>query len=263
MQDQVLQFWTGEPIGAAAIRDRLRQVQPESGRSLTLSCVTQRELGLQRFQFISRLIQAAGFKGWVLLIDEVELIGCYSLLQRAKSYAELARFSGASDIFTCPGLVAVFAITDDFDAAVLEGRADMTLVPSLLRDRHRPGEEDIIRLAPLGMKTLRKNGISLLAPGDSEVSALYEKVKRLYADAYSCDQPDVAGPDRLSSTRLRQFVKRWITEWDMHRLYPDERVELHEVEVLTDYSEDNLTDDNGGPGGDVLMDELLGRIIRE
>ena len=47
---------------------------------------------MQRFRFVPRLMAAAGYKGWIVLLDEVELIGRYSLLQRAKSYAEVARW---------------------------------------------------------------------------------------------------------------------------------------------------------------------------
>jgi hypothetical protein len=261
MQDRMLQFWTGDPIGSAAIRDCLRRLQIDAGK--TLEIVTLKELGLQRFQLIARLIRSAGFAGWVLLVDEIELIGCYSLLQRAKSYAELARFGGSSETFTCPGLVTVFAVTDDFEAAVLEEKGDARVVPALLRDRRRSGEEDLVRLAPLGMKALKKSGVLVRGPSDSEISTLYETVKRLYADAYSCAPRDVASPPRLSSTRMRQFIKRWITEWDMNRLYPDQCIELQQVEISTDYSEEVPTEDNDGRVGDALMEELLGRIIRE
>ena len=47
---------------------------------------------MQRLRFAAKLLAAAGYAGWVVLFDEVELIGRYSLQQRAKSYAELARW---------------------------------------------------------------------------------------------------------------------------------------------------------------------------
>ena len=51
-----------------------------------------RELARQRLRFLPQLLRAAGHAGWVVLFDEVELIGRYSLLQRGRSYAELARW---------------------------------------------------------------------------------------------------------------------------------------------------------------------------
>ena len=54
---------------------------------------------------------AAGYSGWVLLVDEVELVGRYSFgPQRARSYAELARLMGKLEAFNLPGLTSVFTI---------------------------------------------------------------------------------------------------------------------------------------------------------
>jgi hypothetical protein len=44
--------------------------------------------------------------------------------------------------------------------------------------------------------------------------------------------------ERLSTTRIRQYVRRWINEWDLHRLYPDYVAGDTVFDVLVpDYSE--------------------------
>ena len=97
-------------------------------------------LTLQRFKFVSRLMIAAGYSGWILLIDEAEIMGRYSLKQRAKSYAELARWMGGleassyADLGYKSGLAAVVALTDDFHSAILEERGDREKVPRKLRE---------------------------------------------------------------------------------------------------------------------------------
>ena len=48
----------------------------------------------QKLRFVLELIKAAGYNGWVILLDEIELVANYSVLQRARSYAELARWDG-------------------------------------------------------------------------------------------------------------------------------------------------------------------------
>lgn len=88
--DRIVRFWSGDPIGVADLRRRLREIGEPA--TWTFGTVAARELALQRFRFSARLMAAAGFAGWVILFDEVELIGRYSLLQRARSYAELARW---------------------------------------------------------------------------------------------------------------------------------------------------------------------------
>jgi len=47
------------------------------------------ELTGQLIRFVPLLFRAAGCAGWCLLLDEVELIGRYTPLQRALSYAWL------------------------------------------------------------------------------------------------------------------------------------------------------------------------------
>ena len=83
---------------------------------------------------------AAGYSGWVLLVDEVELIGRYSLKQRARSYAELARWMGKLEKVSYPGLSTAFALTADFSSFVLEGRNDVERIPGRLRASEPPAD---------------------------------------------------------------------------------------------------------------------------
>ena len=75
-----------------------------------------------------------------MLLDEVELIGRYTMLQRAKSYGEIARWvRGDRDDPGAP-LCAVLTTVDDFEAQVLVGKNDAELVPKRLRmKRHGRG----------------------------------------------------------------------------------------------------------------------------
>lgn len=63
------------------------------------------------------MLRAAGLKGWVLLVDELELIGRYGKVARGQSYAELARWFGALEQEQRPGLLTVGAITMTFPEA--------------------------------------------------------------------------------------------------------------------------------------------------
>jgi hypothetical protein len=110
-------FWSGDKIAVGAVKGGLRQVGQQG--AYTFRAPKLRELPPQRLRFVLEMIKAGGYRGWVVLIDELELVGSYSVLQRARSYAELARWMGdtADD---CPGLVVAAAITDDFAEAILE-----------------------------------------------------------------------------------------------------------------------------------------------
>ena len=85
--EAIIRFWSGDRLGVAELRRQARWAG--TGRPV-LATVPVQELAVQRFRFLARLFVAAGYQGWLLLFDEVELIGRYSLLQRAKSYAQLA-----------------------------------------------------------------------------------------------------------------------------------------------------------------------------
>ena len=72
LRDRIISFWSGDPLGTGEIKKYLR----ERGEKATykIEKVKLRDLAIQRFQFIPRLMVAAGYSGWVLLIDEIELI---------------------------------------------------------------------------------------------------------------------------------------------------------------------------------------------
>jgi hypothetical protein len=87
--DAIVRFWSGDRLAVAEVR---RHAKWAGLGKPALAPVPARELARQRFRFLARLFVAAGCEGWVLLFDEVELIGRYTLPQRGRSYAELARW---------------------------------------------------------------------------------------------------------------------------------------------------------------------------
>ena len=146
----LVRFWGGEPLRISDLRRALRSVGAAGLFSFTP--VPARELARQRFRFAARLFRAAGHAGWIVLFDEVELIGRYSLLQRGRSYAELARWLGSPQPDSAVPLSAVFAMTDDFEAAVLTGKDDRTQIPARLRAKQSPEWDETAALAEAGMR---------------------------------------------------------------------------------------------------------------
>jgi len=211
--DRIIRFWAGDPLAVADLRRRLK----EAGAAATypLGAVKERDLSVQRFRFVSRLIQAAGHRGWVVMLDEAELIGRYTSLARAKSYAEVARWvRGDRDDPAAP-ICAVMTTVDDFESLVLVGKNDADLIP----------------------KRLRAKG-SAEPPGQDELDRTYALLKQIHAEAYAWDPPEVAGFERLPSNRMRQYVRAWINEWDLRRLDPAYRPETTTTELQVDLNED-------------------------
>jgi hypothetical protein len=233
--ERILAFWAGDPI---QIGDLKRALKAKGERATyQFDKIDQRELALQRFRFAAALMLAAGFKGWALLVDEVELIGRYSLVQRGRSYAELARWTGGIKGDTYPGAVSVFAITSDFETAVIEIRRDRENVPNKLRAGIRESERALAPHAERGMRLIGRP-LRLPSPNRNTVRRTYEQVRRLHGLAYDWVPPAVGSAPFATSTSMREYIRWWITEWDLKRLFPEYQPEIEATPLTFDYSED-------------------------
>ena len=235
--EAVLRFWSGDPMPVPELRRALKAVG--AAGTYTLAPIGLRELARQRTRFLSRLLRAAGYAGWVVLFDEVELIGRYSVLARGRSYAELARWVGGDPDDRGAPLAAVLAMTDDYEAAVLAGKDDRTKIPARMRDKQRQEWTELAQLAAAGIRHIERDLLQLAAPDAAELDRAYTVLKELHGAAYGWSPPDVAGLERLGATRMRQYVRAWINAWDLVRLDPAFDPDPHVVELTTPYTEDD------------------------
>ena len=245
--DRIVRFWAGDPLPTADLRRRLKEAGAAS--IYKLSAVKERELAVQRFRFVSRLMQAAGYAGWIILLDEVELIGRYSMLQRAKSYGEVARWVRGERVDEGAPLGAVLATVDDFEAQVLVGKNDVELLPKKLRQKGTVEADLLAAAAELGMRIIEREQLAVQPPDRDALERIYRRLKALHAEAYGWDPPDVEGLERLPSNRMRQYVRAWINEWDLRRLDPHYRPETTVAEVQVAYDEDVAFEGAENPTG--------------
>ena len=245
-RERIVAFWEGEPLNVSDTRSRLRDLGERS--TYRLESVPARELAIQRLQFLARLILAAGYAGWVVLFDEVELIGRYSFKQRARSYAELARWAGKLKTGGIPGVAATFAITTDFDAAVLQEKGDLERIPGKLRASGADADAKLASQAEHGMRMIAREPLRLRGPDRVMLERTRLEIRALHARAFGWDPPDTGTGEQLSTTRMRQYVRRWINEWDLTRLYPEYAPEMVAADVQVQYTEQaelEATDDTG------------------
>jgi hypothetical protein len=246
-RDRIVSFWGGDPLDVSQTRAWLRDLGERN--TYRLESVPARDLASQRLTFLARLVLAAGYAGWVVLFDEVELIGRYSFKQRARSYAELARWSAKSKSSGFPGIAATFAITTDFDAAVLQDRNDLEVVPGKLRASGSDADAKLASQAEQGMRMIAREPVRLRGPDRSMLEQTREEIRALHARAFAWDPPELGAGEVLSTTRIRQYVRRWINEWDLHHLYPDYAPQTVVATMPVDYSvqpELEAPDDDGG-----------------
>jgi len=241
--DSIVRFWSGDPLLMPGLRRQLKAVG--EAKSFTFSPVKVRDLARQRLRFLPRLLRAGGHAGWVVLFDEVELIGRYSLLQRGRSYAELARWLDGNPGDEGEPLITVAAITDDFETAVLSGKNDRESLPRRLRDKQTEEYAEMAALAEVGMRHIERDLLPLVPPDQAELDRAYRTLRQLHGGAYGWEPPDVPGLEQLGATRMRQYVRAWINEWDLVRLDPGYQPITDVVDIPGNYRElAELNDDS-------------------
>jgi len=232
----VVRFWAGDPIRVGDLRRRLNEVGEDGAYSL--GSAKERDLCIQRFPFVARLARAAGLGGWIVLFDEVELIGRYSALQRGKAYAEMARWLYGRPVDPGAPLGAVVAITDDFDAAVLTDKGDRACLPAKLRAKGDATAEATAAAAEAGMRAIERDLLLVRAPDEAELDRSHARLRALHGEAFGWDPPVARGMERASSTRMRQYVRAWINEWDLVRLDPTYQPMTEVAELRPAWDED-------------------------
>jgi hypothetical protein len=236
LSHRMIRFWAGDPLSNGQLKKYLQGCAPEI--PYVFDKLTAQDLAWHRFQFVSRLMMAAGYKGWILLIDEAEIIGRYSFKQRMKSYAEVARWLGVLEKTVCPGIASIVALTDDFQSVVLDEKQDSHKIEQLAQSEEVGDAANLAVVALNGIRLIEQESEALIRPYEPMVDALYERLRELHGSAYSWSPPPVSAVEKLSSTRMREYVRGWITEWDLRRLYPEAQLDIEIMDVRQTYEED-------------------------
>lgn len=235
---EIENFWAGEKGGriSSLINAGLRELRQRQNYPFRMPKVA--ELHQQRLRFFVELIKAAGYQGWVVLLDELELVAAYSLLQRGRSYAELSRWLGQTAGTAYPGLVVVGTVTDDFALEIIHPdgkKKDRDYVGARLQGRY----PDLVAPAETGMRLLERECMSLTPPSDAEAQRAVEKLREIYSAAYGWPAPELAAEAGGAGyqTRMRYKVRAAINQWDLLRLYPNARPETQYHEFRHTYEE--------------------------
>ena len=230
VQLRAMAEWMGFPMTNMDLKLSLREI----GEKIPF-IPKPRPNAAEKWEFLARFFRAAGYAGWVVLLDETEMVSRYSARQRGRAYAHLAQLSGAAKS-GIPGLACAATITKDYAGQVLHGRKNDAVVLPAKMEASR--DESLIASAIAGMKHIERGGTDLRPMNREGVENLFERARKLYSDAYNWNAPPL--PDRReysSSTSLRQHLRWWINAWDLRRLYGHEGETVVE-NVAVSYEED-------------------------
>jgi len=234
---RMARFFAGGKLSLTIAKSWLREAG--AARLFDLKPVRETDLALQRLRFAPRLFRAAGYSGWCIFLDEAELIARYSPLQRGRAYGELARWLGSNREECIPGVVTVAAITDDFPDQMFRQRHDDERIPPLLETR---GLLRQAAMARSGIAWLERRRVRLSPPDEAGLRRSLEKIGALYRDAYHWAPPTIEIGERLAGKSVRQYVKSWITIWDIMRLYGETPV-INTETITIDYAESTAVED--------------------
>jgi len=237
--NEIESFWAGERVTVASIRKGLRSIG--EAQHYRFSAPKASELPSQRLRFVAELIRGAGYRGWIVFLDEIELVGNYSILQRGRSYSEIARWMGGAQAEGYPGLAAVGAVTVDFVPSVIshDGKQDRDKIASRLEQSARYA--GLAGAAETGMRTLEREAVELRPIREADVTDTLEKLRDIYERAYRWRPPPAAAASETAGymNQMRYKVRAAINEWDLRRLRPG-----YEPETETDPFRPNYVEDS-------------------
>ncbi|MDE0069112.1 MAG: DUF2791 family P-loop domain-containing protein [Caldilineaceae bacterium] len=251
LNGEIESFWAGDRILKSKITAGLRQIGQLQNYRFNMPRAA--ELPPQRLRFALELIKGARYRGWVVLLDEIELVASYSLLQRGRSYAEVARWMGHAAGENYPGLVMVGTVTDDFASAIISPdgiKKDNDYIRPKMEANQR--YHNIAGRAETGMRMLERDCVTLKSPEIEDVFATVEKLRTLYSNAYDWSAPPIGAIEGGAGIygRMRYQVRRAINEWDLLRLRPDSNPETEFQEFSPSYEENRDLEAPAEEGGE-------------
>jgi hypothetical protein len=248
--EQLVDFWDGGPPQVTIWKKLLKDVDAAP----RISATSARQLAVQRFRFVSLALKAAGFGGWLVTIDEIELIAKFALRARTNAYATVNRlFSIAGEDapnVNMPNRLAhtiiVGAITSDLLGELLNSRNERELLPQQFR---LPAE--LIDEAMRGLDKLasEQSRFAIRPLKETDLERSYENIRNLYLTAYATDlpNPDVLGEYQSVTAKrnMRQSVRGWIAYWDLRRIDPTYEPHIVMEHLAYDLSEDQDLEEAG------------------
>lgn len=166
-------------------------------------------LAVDRFRFAAGSIQAAGYKGWIVLLDEVELIASSSLRARARAYADLAWLLGFGDIpEPVKGLGVVAAATQEFTGIIKLEKQDLIKIPSSALAAKDPG---LVLRATNALTTIVERSTTwerIVPQSHQHLDAAFRQVRDLYRRAFDWEsESPVRPPYSDVAKRMRLHVR--------------------------------------------------------
>ena len=148
------------------------------------------------FSFLSRLFRLMGYNGWVILIDETELIGRLSKKARLNAYRNMAQFLLPDE--RLEGIYTLFALGASYTEDVIETKHDYENLEEIYPEQQEP-----IRTV-LNLITRAQQMAPLT---DSEIREVLKKIQVFHGRAYDWN-PNISMGTILAATQSGGYLLR-------------------------------------------------------
>ena len=148
------------------------------------------------FSFMSRLFTQMGYHGWVILLDETELMGRLGKKARLNAYRNMARFLLPE---FCPeNTFSIFALSASYVEDVIEGKHEYENLSAVYPEEQEPARTvlDILSRAP-----------QLLPLTRLEIQEVLYKIQDFHGKAYEWT-PNVSLSSLVESTQAGGYLLR-------------------------------------------------------
>lgn len=148
------------------------------------------------FSFLSRLFRLMGYNGWVILIDETELIGRLSKKARLNAYRNMAQFLLPDE--RLEGIYTLFALGASYTEDVIETKHDYENLEEIYSEQQEP-VRTVLNLITRAQQ---------LAPlTDSEIREILKKIQVFHGRAYDWN-PNISMGTILAATQSGGYLLR-------------------------------------------------------
>ena len=191
----------GIPLSTGDLKKRLKDIG-QAG-AYDLKGTKHSQIAHDRILLLAQFFRMLTMRGLVVLFDELERLTSFPRKARLQAYSELAWWN---EVAATPGsgILPVFTMTTPFLKNTV--KPDTKVLPRRATESQGAG--------------ILKNALNIARLSQEDLSAVKEKVRTLYADAYGTLPMDQEGQTETFARQIRMSIRKWITIWDLQRYEP-------------------------------------------
>ena len=148
------------------------------------------------FAFMSHLFAQLGYNGWVILVDEAELMGRLGKKARLNAYRNMAKLLMPSE--KLESVFSMFALSASYAEDVIEGKHEFENLASVYPQEQEPAKSVLHLL----LKAPQLNPLTR-----EEISRILERVQEFHGRAYEW-HPEVSPDSIVKATQAGGYLLR-------------------------------------------------------